>query len=280
MAEIAIKVGDQGVSDLQYRDGDIIAAFSDRRIGLVHASHLCDCRVFGFNSAGLRDRNTLAEKMLLRTRKYVFQRVSKTEVKRINLLTLEEDVFSSTPNANGEHMHVELFIARRKANARHSIFGAEGAEIWYGGKTTQDATTVDDIWSDIEQHSADRRVDHTLWPAGYQDIREHLIVRTDDFSPAEEIGFVAPQYQLDDNGDKVLGAEGEAIVTSKRVVKTDWTEILGDLGVTAAQVRDKAHPVGKVVRQGNKPIRYASKDQPKQADRSRLKDKDSGSLGA
>lgn len=278
MAEIVVKIQDQGLTDDQYKDGDILAAFTDRAIGLVHAQNLCGCKNFGFNSEGLRSRGTLAEKLLFRTRQYVFQRLSTTEVKRIDLVTMAEDVFSNTPDESGQYIDVRLYLSRRLKLPEHLIFGSLGAEIWYGGKSRHSDEDVSRIWTEIENHSADRRVDYSLWPAGKQDIKSHLIVRTTDFSDLEHKAFVSPRYKLDDDGVVELDDNNEKIIVAARNIHTNWRALLSDVGVTESKVLDRNYAVGKTVELVNKPIRFASKDQAIQSDRTRLGNKTEGRL--
>jgi hypothetical protein len=163
MAELSIKIGN-AVGDGTYKDGDILCAFNSRRIRCTHAQHICHIKNAGFTAEGLRPNDCLAEKMLQRTRQFRCQRVSRTVVERLNLLTMEVETLSGTPNAKGEYMHVPTFVEHRLAHPRHDLFGSPGREVWYGGRTYYGNDKMTLVWNDIETHSAFREVDHLHWP--------------------------------------------------------------------------------------------------------------------
>ncbi len=137
MAELALKIGGTAT----YEDGDIVDAFNRRRIRHVHAQHICHVK---------HGRSELSEVYRAKTRQFLFQRVSKLEVVRTNLLTLAGEILSDKPNASGEYIDVPLFIARRLKHPRHGIFGPPGVERWYGGTTTATHAILDDVWAEIE----------------------------------------------------------------------------------------------------------------------------------
>ena len=58
-------------------------------------------------------------KFMEKTNKFKFVRVNQTEVKKIDLGTLEETVIGLSPNGDGESMDVHLFLTNRFKNLRH-----------------------------------------------------------------------------------------------------------------------------------------------------------------
>lgn len=119
VATIALKVG----SGSGYEDGDILCCWNRRHIRCVHAQHICHVRTAARNGDGLIPLTHHARDWFEHTHEYRFERVSATEVRRTNLATLAEDVFSETPNEDGQAIDVPLFIARRKLKPLHYLFG-------------------------------------------------------------------------------------------------------------------------------------------------------------
>lgn len=221
MAELLIKIGSHGSGlDEHYRDGDIVCAFSQRRIRSTHAQHICDHRKFGFNGDGLRPVS-IAEKYLDATRKYKFVRVSKYEVVRYELGTLFEETFSKTPNAKGEQIDVPLYISRRIKDGKHKIFGTKGAEYWYGGPTKNDNVTLDSVWLMIETDTANREADHALWPLTSREKKGFLAIGVDDF----DLGFESRLVATEANWLPGMSGYTEAVGTKlnyKRRAAVNW----------------------------------------------------------
>jgi len=216
MAELLLKIKDTPT----YDDGDIVCAFNDRRISQVHVQHICHPTTVGFNSDGMRDHDTLVEVFLANTYQFKFERVSKTEVKRYNLLTGDVDLISDTPNADGEYMDVEMFIKRRRGHKRHLIFGSFGNEIWYGGRSDCSAEKLDTVWADIEDRTDERKADHNLWPLTNLEKCHFLGLSVDAFDD-DEAG-VLTESEMDNNDPE------KPVVIKKRkkvVVYKDMTVI-------------------------------------------------------
>lgn len=165
MAEILIKAGDQtGDASKAYRDGDVICAFNARHIRCVHAQHICHVHAAARNGDGLILPTEVVRDWFEATHGFRFDRVTRTRVRRTNLVTLETEDFNATPNADGKAMDVPLFIARRKKKADHYLFGTDGAETWYGGRKDFSNAKMDIVWNAIETKTPKREVDHTQWP--------------------------------------------------------------------------------------------------------------------
>ena len=197
IAELAIKVG----AGSSYQDGDIIAAFNSRRIRCIHAQHICHVKNAGGGIGILRDNTHVARDFFEHTHQYRFERVSKTEIKRITLADLSEVVIDGTPkrvDGKRQHMDVEAFVRRRLAHDRHRMFGADGAEIWYGGRTDMSNAAMTLVWNAIESKTANREVDFPLAPAGRQDLISHLFVTVDDFDETVATDLVSSELDLTD----------------------------------------------------------------------------------
>jgi len=229
MAELILKVGDH-VGDTAYKDGDILCAFNDCRIHCVHAQHICHPDKMSFNSAGLRDADNLLDVYLKNTYQYKFQRVSDHEIKRILLLDMSEEIIGAIPNSKGEYMAVMSFIARRKKHARHRIFGTDGAEFWYGGRTTITDAINTTIWDEIESRTTKLKADHSLWPLTDNEKKSHFAITVDDFDNAEAGLLVAPEV---DNADP-----DNPVMVKKRSRNVDW-EVLDSMSTdTISKLRD------------------------------------------
>jgi len=242
MAEIALKIDDGA----NYIDGDVLCAFNSRRIRCVHAEHLTSPRQAGFTKDGLRPAGSLARQALEHTRQYRFDRLSKYVVRRTNLRDGKNEELSNTPNAKGEHMDVPLFLKRRKEHPRHSIFGLEGQEFWYGGRTYVANDDLDKVWLEIEARTPEREVNYTLWPAGSEDLKVHLFVAVDDFLDAVAEELVEPEMR--DTGEVEEGMSGEEPTPIMEMVKrrkhnVEWEKLTGIDVSKAVEVRNKTQSI-------------------------------------
>jgi hypothetical protein len=180
-------------------------AMNQHKIQSVHAQHICHIKNMGFNSDGLRPIDCLTDVLLKNVYKYKFQRISQTEIKRITLATLEEEIIGPKPNAKGEYMHVASFIRRRKQHARHRIFGAEDNEYWYGGSINDSLTKRLPVWQEIEARTGLKKADYTKWPWTEAEMRKYLITPVDDFNDIEQSELESPLTQGDpDKGEEIV----------------------------------------------------------------------------
>lgn len=256
MAELLVKIQDRSSDNTDYKDGDILCAFNDKRIKIVHAEHVCHYKRAGRNNEGLIIPGHTCQDWFENTHQYKFERVSKTQVKRTNLFTKQIEIFGKP------EIDVELFIHRRRLKENHRIFGHGQREIWYGGKINLDEANIDKVWESITNKTGFLVADYNLWPMGRLDIKHHLAVRTQNFNDTEAIDIVTPEYQLKD-GRPVLDQNGDKVVVKRRKNKVDWRDLLTDLEVTEQQVLDKNYSVGRE-RMLNRKV-YESKEQRVQA---------------
>lgn len=167
-------VTDDPRPDDHYQDGDIVCAFTDNRILSCHAQMLADYKRAPKNGDGLRVDGT-ERRVLEAVCQLKFERISATEVRRTNLVTLEQAIIGPTPNAAGEYIHLAEYLARRKQHPRHRIFGTEGAEYWYMDERWESAN-VSAAWDIIEADTPHRRTDseRTKWPLSHTERRHFL----------------------------------------------------------------------------------------------------------
>lgn len=221
MAELALKIGDTDT----YKDGDILCAFNSRRIRCTHAQHICHPKLAGGGVGAHRDDAHVARDWFEATAQYRFERVSTKEVKRVTLATMDEVIIDSTPrlvDGKMQAMDVNQYVARRLAHDRHRIFGSPGAEVWYGGRTDVSNTALNKVWTAIETKTPERESSYTRWPAGRQDLKEHLFIAVDDFDDKEAETLVEPDTEV--TGQDPDGAD--IIVThQKRKRKVDWQAV-------------------------------------------------------
>jgi len=227
MPEIVLKIG----IGSNYEDGDIVCAFNCRRIRCVHAEQICHIKTAGFNSDGLRPLNSLPELFQKETYQYRFERVSKTEVKRINQITLEEEILSNIPNAKKEHIYLEEFLTRRKKHPTHRIFGTTGAEIWYGGRSDVSNFRLDTVWQKIEEKTELREVDYKDWPFSDAELSHFFVVPTDDFDEVQASELVS---SINSEPDE----EGNTTIIKKRKNKVGFRDELGLSGETLGKIDD------------------------------------------
>ncbi len=197
MPELALKIG----PGANYVDGDILAAFNSRHIRCVHAQHICHVKLAGGGVGAHRDDAHVSRDWFEHTAQYRFERVSKTEIKRILLADMSEVIINGTPkliDGKNQHMDVKLYVARRLLHARHKIFGTPGREVWYGGRADVSNANLDLVWNAIETKTAHLEADFPRWPAGRQDLISHLFIICDDFDNATVSDLVSPELDETD----------------------------------------------------------------------------------
>ena len=232
MAEFLVRITDAG-PDPKSQDGDIICSFNKNRIEWCHVDMICNWTKESFNSDGLRPIDCMADFYQSKRYKFKFQRISATEIKRITLSNMNEEVLGPTPNINGECIDVPLFLYGKKGrlkHPKHRIFGAKGNEYWYGGKTDFSLSCRDTIWAEIEARNKGARADSQKWPFGYREFKEFLIVPCDDFTDDEGADYESPIYD-DPNKER-------PIVLKKRKWKIDWRNLPGVSSGTINKILD------------------------------------------
>lgn len=242
MADAVLWIG-APAHPLGYEDGDIIQAFSERRILHVHTEHTCSPHLrpdLNPRTKGFLTPGTLAEDFKAASHKYLFERISVREVRRTDLATLEEAIFSDTPteiDGQMQHIHVEEWIKRRLKHADHFLFGAEGAEYWYGGETTPQIPALDTIWQRIEAETQLLKANHSLWPLTNTERKLFLSVAFQPISDEVASLLMAPIHGdpepvLDEDGKPVLDPDGEPVMQTpllkKRANQIDWKAHYGE----------------------------------------------------
>lgn len=228
MAELLLKVGTVGPDPL-YQDGDIVCAFNQKRIKHVHAQHICHIKNFGFNIFKLRAADTLAKVYHEKIYKYKFERISAREIRRTNLDTLEEEIFSNVPNSKGEYIHVKDFINHQKRSNNHKIFGTAGNEFWYGGTRTPTDSALIDIWTEIESRTAYREINFPNWPLSKTELKNFRAIKVDDFDDVEAGVLVSAETS---------GKDDEIVIVKKRKHFVSWRTLPSLTSVSDIENKD------------------------------------------
>ena len=247
--ELIVKIQSAG-SIPSYQDGDVVQAMSLDRIYVAHAEMICNVSNFGFNTNGTRDLNTLLEKFEQATKTYKFERLNSNDVRRTNLITSEEDILNTIPNADGEAINVYQYISRRLKNPRHKIFGPSGGEVWYGKMRNDAPVFVPVAWNHIETESDNLKDNHNSWPFTDLEKRHFICINTsgrvydgDSFTRVELSGDT-----VSDRAMLVLETPPEEIpedyspeVIAKRKWFVPYWDLTSELGSSVDDLRDPDH---------------------------------------
>ena len=245
--ELIVKVKSYG-SNPYYQDGDVIEAMSLGRIHLAHAEMICHPDNFGFNTNGTRDLNTLLHKFQEATHTYKFERINSNDVKRTNLLTGEEDILNTIPNAEGEAINAYKYISRRLKSPRHKIFGASGSEIWYGKMRNDAEVFVPVAWNHIETESDNLQNNHNSWPFTDLEKRHFICINTsgrsytgDSFTRVELSGGTVTERVLPATEDIPEDApdDYEVVTLAKRQWFVPYWDLSSQLGHSIDDLRNK-----------------------------------------
>ena len=205
MAELIVRVENGGA----FEDGDVVLAPNDRATLACHASRISNVRATGFNSDGLRP-DSLPRRAMDLLYRYRFDRISETEVRRTDRFHDTYEVLSGTPNGHGEYIDVVSFLRNRRRSNRHTIFGSEGSEFWFGGKVKGDAASVSLWWDLIEGETPHRRADHKKWPLSQVEESHFCALSVADFSEGSRKVFEAPGQEIGAGDPDFPAAHGEA----------------------------------------------------------------------
>ena len=245
--ELIVKVKSDG-SNPYYQDGDVIEAMSLGRIHLAHAEMICHPDNFGFNTNSTRDLNTLLHKFQEATHTYKFERINSNDVKRTNLLTGEEDILNTVPNAEGEAINAYKYISRRLKSPRHKIFGASGSEIWYGKMRNDAEVFVPVAWNHIETESDNLQNNHNSWPFTDLEKRHFICINTsgrsytgDSFTRVELSGGTVTERVLPATEDIPEDApdDYEVVTLAKRQWFVPYWDLSSQLGHSIDDLRNK-----------------------------------------
>ena len=247
--ELIVKIKSVGSSQY-YQDGDVVDAMSLDRIYLAHAEMICNPNNFGFNTNGTRDLNTLLEKFEQSTKTYKFERLNSNDVRRTNLLTSEEDILNTIPNADGEAINVYKYISRRLKSPRHKIFGPSGSEVWYGKMRNDASAFIPVAWNHIETETDNLKDSHNSWP--FTDLeKRHFICINTSGRIYDGDSFTRVELSGDTVGDRALPAietppeeipeDYNTVILAKRKWFVPYWDLASELGSSVDDLRDPDH---------------------------------------
>lgn len=244
--ELIVKIN-SSTGDKSYKDGDVVQTFSNKQIQLSHAEMICNVNNFQLDPVtGLRTDDTLLMKFLEKVNLYKFERVSSNDVKRINLITGEEDILNTAPNGDGEKIDAHSYITRRLRNNRHKIFGIAGNEIWYG-KSRQDID-IDSIWNDIETHSSKLKANHNSWNFTDLEKKKFVCINTsgrnytgDSFTRVELSGDTVHNRSIPaiETPPQELPQGYSPVILAKRKWFVPYWDLSTELGYSIDDLRDE-----------------------------------------
>ena len=245
--EIIVKINDN-LGETSYKDGDIVQAFTLDEIYLHHAQNKCNVRNFGLTTDGTRSPEPLLIKFLEKTRTYKFERLNSNEVRRTNLLTDEQDILSTTPNAKGEKIDVYQYVTNRLKNKNHLMFRENGLEDWY----TKQRNTIDvnAVWNDIETHTGLLQSDHERFPFSDIEKRYFAAINTsgrnyigDSFTRVELSGDTvhARQKMVLEDPPEEMPEYYDPIVLAKRQWFVPYWDLTTALGSSVDNLRNPNH---------------------------------------
>lgn len=245
--EIIVKIND-GPSETSCKDGDIVQAFTLDEIYLHHAQNKCNVRNFGLTTDGMRSPHPLLLKFLEKTKTYKFERLNSNEVRRTNLLTDEQDILSTIPNAYGEKIDVYQYVVKKIKNKNHSIFRENGLEYWYAKERNN--IDINAVWNDIETHTGFLQSDHTRFPFSDIEKRRFAAINTsgrsytgESFTRVELSGDTvhARQSVAVEDYPEILPEDFEPVILAKRRWFVPYWDLSTALGSSVDDLRNPNH---------------------------------------
>ena len=245
--EIIVKIND-GPSETSCKDGDIVRAFTLDEIYLHHAQNKCNVRNFALTTDGMRSPHPLLLKFLEKTKTYKFERLNSNEVRRTNLLTDEQDILSTTPNADGKKIDVYQYVTKKIKNKNHSIFRENGLEYWYAKERNN--IDINAIWNDIETHTGFLQSDHTRFPFSDIEKRRFAAINTsgrsytgESFTRVELSGDTvhARQSVAVEDYPEILPEDFEPVILAKRRWFVPYWDLSTALGSSIDDLRNPNH---------------------------------------
>lgn len=224
MAELILATR-QSSGATPFHDGDIIHAFNRRRIETVHIDHICHPWKETPDRDG-RIPDHLARPMYEARYEFRFERISRTEARKIRIATRELVKIVGPDTADIDLFVRRALAAKRGQNAKRAIFGTPGREIWYGGRTSWETARINALWTTIESRSPLRRADHQLFPLGRGDRSRSLVVRVAEFDDATRTEYESPETAEDRDGNTVTVWQRRNFVDWRTILNVDVTRVL------------------------------------------------------
>ena len=246
--ELIVKIN-SNPGELSYQDGDIVQAITNERISLCHAQMICNVSNFPLDPVtGLRPNDSLLMKFMEKTNVYKFERVNSNNVVRTNLISGEESILNTVPNADGEYINAYEFISRRLKKKKHKIFGSSGNEIWYGTSTSD--IDIDSIWNDIETHTDKLKENHKNFPFSDIEKRHFVCINTsgrryegESFTRVELSGDTVHNRCLPaiEDPPEVIPEDYSPVILARRKWFVPYWDLASELGSSVDELRNPDH---------------------------------------
>ncbi len=210
MAEIVVKIGDAGAGADQYKDGDIVDVFNSNRALFHRTQHVCNMKRFRNGSYIISGSPT--EIMLKNSMQYKFERVSRTEVKRTDIVARTTDTIT--------YADTNVHFLARAADNKFATFGSLNNEVYYDGNFNLTPAVIGAIWDKLEATTSEVRTDYNTWVFTDRILKSFLCICVDDFDDAEAGRLCEGEY------DKPLMTGGVLTKNRLRTVarknRVDW----------------------------------------------------------
>lgn len=211
--ELQIFVTNDNNPITSYQDGDILFAYNSLYIRSSWAEQLTIPS--GFNIDGLRDVNSVSRLAWFENiYQFRFERLNSTQIRKINLTTLDEEIITTgVPDSEGNTMFVDEYIRRRKKHISHNIFGFDGSEIYYGGRSNINEANIDLVWENIESLTSHKEIDYHSINHREHTLKNSLIISVNDFSNIVRETLTESESDID------------GVMVKKRKQNIDWREL-------------------------------------------------------
>lgn len=219
---LAVKIGNHGAC----KDGDILQGFTTVDAIRVELEHICHPRKAGGGVRAHRNSNSVAKDFEEMSYRYRFDRVSKHEVKRLEIDTGEEHIVGALPveiDGKQQHIMVDQFVKRRLEHHGHRMYGEPGSEFWFGGRMKRDYETIlkirDHVYERLGKNIEDRgnAPEGPPWPVGLVERFSYLFFDVEELTKDRKEELARPIYDA-------FRAEPEILYKRNHFV--DWREIV------------------------------------------------------
>ena len=242
MAEFILATDTRG----GYGDGAVMHANNDVFLLWRHTEIITDHRKIGGDF--FKPTSSMAFKRLSAVSKWKFERVSQTEIRRIFLADMTEEILSGTPNAEGHTIDVPLYVALRKAAGKRAMFGPEESVVWFEGQREITLLMLSTLWTEtITPETGLLEADHKQRNHPPHFLKRHFVIAVTDFDNTRRGILESSDWDETDPDNPVL--------ISKRKYKVDWRNLSG---VTAGTIADVEDPKIKV--EPKKDVTYVETD--------------------
>lgn len=205
MSELILKIGDSP-EPLGYRDGDVLHAFNDEYLLWQHTQRIVDHRKIG--GGFFKPLNSMAFKCGEAVRQYKYERLNRTTIRRTLLSDDSSEELSSTPNAKGEAIDVQLFVSGRIGSGL-PMFGDEATVVWFGGNTGASLAKLATLWTDVITPETGLVQANHLSKTNYRAsvLKAFYIVVTDDFNNDRRAAIEEPDIDETDPNNLIFLAQ-------------------------------------------------------------------------